>query len=333
MGAVHWLDALTPPLEKHLKSLAESVKTLLSLSEEPIEASEKNGSAPATVFHPGPTAAETLPEDVRSAPKQPRTFVQPTEVLQQENMEGRTDLEEGQRGNRTKSTPQSSIAVPRSFAALAPHIIGAFLVVNGAFLAVFAGTLFIEGMREFHYGSGRDQVLLVASLLALIPAALMFVSGVGTIIERKWASVLKFIVCVLGVLITPIFAAFTLYDAIVRRVWASEHVLGYSVMAYSVILAFCFISILYGQGWKSAADRLRGSNGNVWFIVFLTAVCALTVITLLGIGQYEYSSVYEHLWSWVTTLVVADVLISTYCFARFRRRFGVTAAPDVLMEA
>ena len=29
LGAIHWLDALTPPLEKHLQQLAEAVKALL----------------------------------------------------------------------------------------------------------------------------------------------------------------------------------------------------------------------------------------------------------------------------------------------------------------
>jgi hypothetical protein len=29
LGAIHWLDALTPPLEKHLQQLADTVKTML----------------------------------------------------------------------------------------------------------------------------------------------------------------------------------------------------------------------------------------------------------------------------------------------------------------
>jgi hypothetical protein len=31
LGAIHWLDALTPPLEKHLQQLAEAVKALLQV--------------------------------------------------------------------------------------------------------------------------------------------------------------------------------------------------------------------------------------------------------------------------------------------------------------
>jgi TIR domain len=31
LGAIHWLDALTPPLEKHLQQLTEAVKALLQI--------------------------------------------------------------------------------------------------------------------------------------------------------------------------------------------------------------------------------------------------------------------------------------------------------------
>jgi hypothetical protein len=34
MGPVHWLDALTPPLEKHLQQLAESVRALTKIKSE-----------------------------------------------------------------------------------------------------------------------------------------------------------------------------------------------------------------------------------------------------------------------------------------------------------
>jgi adenylate cyclase len=38
LGAIHWLDALTPPLETHLQKLAETIKALLAASEGPAEA-------------------------------------------------------------------------------------------------------------------------------------------------------------------------------------------------------------------------------------------------------------------------------------------------------
>jgi len=46
MGSVHWLDALTPPLEQHLQRLADSLKTLLAVEK------LRPGPAPET-----PTAA------------------------------------------------------------------------------------------------------------------------------------------------------------------------------------------------------------------------------------------------------------------------------------
>jgi hypothetical protein len=37
MGSVHWLDALTPPLEKHLETLAATVKTLLQRGKQEVD--------------------------------------------------------------------------------------------------------------------------------------------------------------------------------------------------------------------------------------------------------------------------------------------------------
>src|ERR1700733_10843639 len=51
IGGVHWLDALTPPLEAHLERLAANVRTLLSRSDTRKEAK------PNTVFPLGPSAS------------------------------------------------------------------------------------------------------------------------------------------------------------------------------------------------------------------------------------------------------------------------------------
>jgi hypothetical protein len=53
MGPVHWLDALTPPLEQHLQRLADSLKTLL-----PVE-NRKPGPAPETTPAAAHTPADT----------------------------------------------------------------------------------------------------------------------------------------------------------------------------------------------------------------------------------------------------------------------------------
>jgi hypothetical protein len=50
IGTVHWLDALTPPLEAHLRRLAESVKTLLQIDPPPPHiATPSNRASPAAV--------------------------------------------------------------------------------------------------------------------------------------------------------------------------------------------------------------------------------------------------------------------------------------------
>jgi TPR repeat protein len=66
IGSVHWLDALTPPLENHLERLAQNVQTLLSRDVPVIE--RKNSSAtvaPATFVEL--TSAKSVPA---SAPAQ-----------------------------------------------------------------------------------------------------------------------------------------------------------------------------------------------------------------------------------------------------------------------
>ena len=56
IGTVHWLDALTPPLEVHLRRLVESVKTLLLIDPTPPAhrvAVERRGGSRAFVDFPG----------------------------------------------------------------------------------------------------------------------------------------------------------------------------------------------------------------------------------------------------------------------------------------
>ncbi len=63
IGSVHWLDALTPPLEVHLQRLAANVKTLLSRSGSGTDVHPATESAPATALgmksplHAAPRAA------------------------------------------------------------------------------------------------------------------------------------------------------------------------------------------------------------------------------------------------------------------------------------
>src|SRR5271165_4255741 len=63
IGGVHWLDALTPPLEAHLERLAANVHTLLSRSDTRKEPRQ------STVFPlGGPPAARTIPAAAAPVP-------------------------------------------------------------------------------------------------------------------------------------------------------------------------------------------------------------------------------------------------------------------------
>ena len=52
IGTVHWLDALTPPLESHLRRLADSVKSLLQIETEPPRLAAAPPPAPAARRRP-----------------------------------------------------------------------------------------------------------------------------------------------------------------------------------------------------------------------------------------------------------------------------------------
>ena len=58
IGSVHWLDALTPPLEVHLQRLAANVQTLLSRPDSRAEAHPSPANAP--VISPGPQATASF---------------------------------------------------------------------------------------------------------------------------------------------------------------------------------------------------------------------------------------------------------------------------------
>lgn len=62
IGSVHWLDALTPPLEAHLERLAANVQTLLSRNAQPLEVRPRSPLLPphesgtSAAAHPAPPA-------------------------------------------------------------------------------------------------------------------------------------------------------------------------------------------------------------------------------------------------------------------------------------
>jgi hypothetical protein len=78
VGSVHWLDALTPPLEQHLRVLAEAVKGILNLdsSTEPVAGpAPRAPSAPATAI----LQPEVAPEGTVGIVSSDRSPSPPTE--------------------------------------------------------------------------------------------------------------------------------------------------------------------------------------------------------------------------------------------------------------
>jgi hypothetical protein len=81
IGTVHWLDALTPPLEKHLRHLAETMRLLLSRAGKP-ERAGVEAEAPT----PAPTAETTVdkvphrPTPVQDAYEAPKRWGRRTGV-------------------------------------------------------------------------------------------------------------------------------------------------------------------------------------------------------------------------------------------------------------
>ncbi len=61
LGAIHWLDALTPPIEKHLRQLTETVSAIL-------QADDSARVAQASAQHPDRNAGRSAASDGMSPP-------------------------------------------------------------------------------------------------------------------------------------------------------------------------------------------------------------------------------------------------------------------------
>ncbi len=61
LGAIHWLDALTPPIEKHLQHLAETVKAILQVDAAARGASATDGPHKSSAPNPPPAGTARAP--------------------------------------------------------------------------------------------------------------------------------------------------------------------------------------------------------------------------------------------------------------------------------
>lgn len=127
MAGLHWLDALTPPLDEHLRRLAISVKALLDAApREPVR--EGTGSSP----DPAPASAAT------ASNQSGRPAAQPVEGLGQR-------YEEPAREQEGNTRPQKHLASGRALVLLAAAAAAAVLVLavvwSGVFRAPAAGSI------------------------------------------------------------------------------------------------------------------------------------------------------------------------------------------------
>jgi hypothetical protein len=71
VGAVHWLDALSPPLEKHLEYLTAVVKSLLSVPSEKVGSAEDSAATHRSSSAPGRPALLSPSDIAREPPVRP----------------------------------------------------------------------------------------------------------------------------------------------------------------------------------------------------------------------------------------------------------------------
>ena len=137
LGAIHWLDALTPPLEQHLQKLAETVKAMLKIEKADdgvaVRQAPKisNRKAVSETMAPLTRAADTAQQDGAPTGLLPR-WVVPTTVasallvlLAGAFLIYQTGAFTPRRTNGTETEPQARPATLRGAAELRGFSIGA----------------------------------------------------------------------------------------------------------------------------------------------------------------------------------------------------------------
>ncbi len=190
----HWLDAITPPLEAHLDSLADTVKRLIDDTNEPFE-----GKTPF---------ASTQKANVESAPAKQATWTE------SENRVLRALYPILRVRDSVLNESKSSIPfvaailallvgilslyanIPGFFRALSPvgddaifyQFLGAFRPLNliGAVVNVIGGVLLLIGARRmFAKAGGGANVAVSASVLLASWTAIWFFAANGIVLSSK----------------------------------------------------------------------------------------------------------------------------------------------------
>ena len=292
----HWLDALTPPLEIHLKKLADSVKKLLllnahgtdSFTPSPASADEPVVHAPPT---PGPTGPTGRPLGKESAA--------PSKGAARREKPMEQELKPGNPGNL---------------------FVGAFILMNGA-LMFFT---FIDGLiSDFSNNIGSIFEFLVTLLVSVT----VLVLGVATIGRQNWARFLGMAVCSAAALLLGVACMAVIYEQYPHR--GTLHLFDLMGPEYfAVLLIVCAgAAVFYGWGWRSdsrlASKIPRGMRTFIAFVLFFGILNSalytfVHLFVLQQLGNYLAVMVYAP----VGLFIIIEGLFSYYCFLQFRKEFG-----------
>jgi hypothetical protein len=172
IGNVHWLDALTPPLESHIQNLAGTVKILL-------------GRLPqhgASIPHAGTATAK--PESIAESHSEPpeNLFAEYREAVRPNAAVPPTPLSVAIREERSRATPTPPVEVPKTKRRWPP--VGVIIV---AILGFITASAMIVGASSDVF-SGRTET---ADPFFFLFAAADITASIGLLKLKKWGRWLK----------------------------------------------------------------------------------------------------------------------------------------------
>jgi len=181
IGNVHWLDALTPPLESHLQNLAGTVKILLGRL--PSHAAPGQAAEPVRPLAADPLFLEhrVIPERREEAP------APPVAAIRERPAKGKENYVEPE---PARPAPPMAVGVPVIKRRWPP--VGVIVVAVLGYIAAAGILVGVWG----DISSGHSQTLdLILLLFAVVDVA----AGIGLMRLRWWGRILKIIYAVVSV--------------------------------------------------------------------------------------------------------------------------------------
>jgi TIR domain len=326
MGSVHWLDALTPPVEQHLKTLAVSVTALLTanVSREPIQREQKGqehdaqkeiGKRDQRATDDERTGRTRLTQDDQREPQghaarrirneaEATLVVEERKAREQQPLREKADripVAENELQKKGESEARKSEPI-KSLKAVGPghYFVGACFLINGATWAAL-GVLVYSALPA----AGKGDVLFYL-LFAFLPFAAV-ATGVGTIRGDRWARIAGIAMCVVGAAVAY---------------WASEIL--FKLYAYGLAVAAVSGACFYAFGWESRSRLARIIPDKVsYFGGFLLLFDALAIGLLYSAVTTDKFSGYN-IALWIISLSVLELAIAICCVFIFDKQFGAT---------